>query len=93
MNLLGGTGYWHFIEALAARSAKCCMRLFYFLGGMSAGAFTLFRIPHLAEAINDLVGGGDYKRFMATAFICLTILTGIVTVVCVKKTFPPPRSK
>jgi len=85
--------YWRSFEGRRERAAKYSMRLAYFFGGLTAGIFTLFRIPRLPEAFNDVLGGSDYKRFVATTFICLTVLTAALTMVCVKKTFPPPRSK
>ena len=69
------------------------MRLVYFLGGLAGGIFTLFRVPRLPLIVNDALHGGDYEKFVAVSFVCLTILTAVLTYVCVKKTFPPPRTK
>ena len=69
------------------------MRLVYFLGGLAAGIFTLFRIPRVPLIVNDALSGGEYEKLVAVAFVCLTVLTAALTYVCVKNTFPPPRSK
>ena len=69
------------------------MRFLYYLGGMAAGLFTVFRMPHLPEACRDLFGLNDHDRFMATAFICITVIGLILTYVCVKNTFPPRKPK
>jgi hypothetical protein len=69
------------------------MRFIFYLGGITAGLFTVFRIPHLSEACRDLFGPNDHDRFLATSFICITVIGLVLTGWCVKKTFPPPRTK
>lgn len=69
------------------------MRFIYYLGAITAGLFSVFRIPHLPEACGDLFGSNDHDRFLATSFICITVIGIVVTGLCVKKTFPPPRTR
>ena len=81
------------LKNCSAFTANLCMRLVYFLCGLAGGIFTLFRVPHLPLVVNDALTGGDHEKFVALSFVCVTVLTAILTVVCVKKTFPPLRTK
>ncbi len=69
------------------------MRLIYFLGGLAAGLFTVFRIPRAPQIVFDVLDGGDYEKLVAVTFFSISVLTGMLAYVCVKKTFPPPSSK
>jgi hypothetical protein len=80
-------------ESRRVVSAKIFMRLVFFLGGLAAGAFTTFRLPHTPQAIRDLFGPDDHKRLLATGYLCITILGLAVTYGCVKEVFAPERKK
>ena len=69
------------------------MRLVFYIGAMAAGVFTLVRLPRLPKAIHDLLSGGDYEKILAVGFVSLTVLTAVLTYLCMKKTFPPPKPK